>query len=95
MTFHVGQKVVCIDDDWCVVVGNPANNAGPHPVNGEVHVVSAIALVDDVEYLYLSGFPAHVSYDAMAFRPIVEKKTDISVFTALLNPSPSKVIERV
>lgn len=29
------------------------------------------------------------------FRPLVEKKTDISVFTALLNPSPSKVIERV
>lgn len=36
-----------------------------------------------------------VPFRASRFRPITEHKTDISVFKALLNPTPAKVLDHV
>ena len=77
-----------------------------HNLNrGDIYRITKIEFRNDCEtaeavpLLLVDGarhfeFP-YIGFLPGQFRPIVEKKTDISVFTALLNPSPSKVIERV
>ena len=87
MTFHVGQKVVCIDAsqsdgrEWMADV----------PKEGAVYTVRGIIAIYDpvldeavtaLQLEEIANFPAwEGSYAAHRFRPIVEKKTDIS-FTA-------------
>lgn len=99
MTFHVGQKVVCVDASVSSYFGTR-----PPLVRGGIYTVTAVIpplahWPDDAWGLLVAeASPLHplaVGFVANRFRPIVEKKTDISCFTALLNPSPSKVIERV
>ena len=80
MTFHVGQKVVCVD------VGEP----NEHLRVGAVYTVAggggnwlrepSIFLVETKHPL--SGLP----FWSRRFRPIVERKTDISIFTKMLTP---------
>lgn len=98
MTFHVGQKVVCIRD-----IEPYFDEAMPEV--GRVYTVRSIEgfllgvgirLVEIInpprDY---SNARCECSFWIGAFRPVVEKKTDISIFTALLNPSPAKETERV
>jgi len=81
--FRVGQKVVCVD---------AASEA--HLIKGHVYTVTR------TNYL-----PTYVSVDCCArhgnvdgagwrsfrFRPIVERKTDISIFKKMLVPNTEKV----
>jgi len=39
--------------------------------------------------------PDEIAFIAARFRPVTEKKTDISIFTRMLNPSDRKVAETV
>ena len=78
--FYVGQKVVCINDsDACCVV------------KGTVYSVDAVFMYDGKLFLNIDGPNlCRVSRRAMwaaRFRPVVERKTDIAIFTAMLNPS--------
>lgn len=92
MTFHIGQKVVCINDEW---YHPPSPFAISKPRLGVVYRIRAIehCLIADATYLLLDevinpivpGFRNEPDFLATCFRPIVEKKTDISVFTAMLN----------
>lgn len=80
MTFRVGQKVVCIDDSpsWLGDLSALERN--------KVYTVAAVfehgITVGEIEtpspYLWFS---------LTRFRPIVEPKTDISIFTQMLKPS--------
>ena len=79
MTFRVGQKVVCV---------HPVDDL----VKDAVYEVLAIGLswrntqmldVNDSQFGCLAFY-------AWRFRPLVERKTDISIFTAMLNPSKVK-----
>jgi hypothetical protein len=98
MAFHVGQKVCCVDDEpdagreW----SGAALKAGTvytirdfvsdhYPGENElcVRLVEVIRQYD--------GF----GFRASRFRPVVERKTDISVLTALLEPKNHKRIREV
>lgn len=85
MTFRVGQKVVCINGEW-------NHDSLNHPRKGDVCTIANIYDPTrpppylQCSYLGLVEFPvAHYAGDY--FRPVVERKTDISVFLAMLNPS--------
>ena len=103
--FYVGQEVVCVDDyqdrfcdyqdRFCI---------GHDPTwkdlkNGVVYTVRAVRIDEDtgLQELHLNEIirrphPHHGrenGYLSPRFRPAV--KTDISVFTAMLNPAPTRV----
>jgi hypothetical protein len=92
--FHVGQKVVCIH-------GCPSSNPLPHCVKGKIYTVANVYIIDDLTMIELFElpFPGLVDADgewmpgfvAECFRPVVERKTDISIFTAMLNKKPEQV----
>ena len=92
--FYVGQKVVCIAN-WRPY-SNAYNNA---PKKGSIYTVREllnlgtapsirlVEIVNDPVDVYVNiGFAIEASWITTAFRPLTERKTDISVFRALLNP---------
>ena len=90
MTFYPGQKVVCINKDgWMdLTTGLPENG----PVYGQVYTVDRVLLsafgydcvsLMEFQQLMVNGPP---KYPARAFRPVVERKTDISIFEKMLKP---------
>lgn len=102
--FCVGQRVVCVDvspsfDGWVTPL-----------VKNRIYVISGFSDVDNQYgpgvYLYgIDNSPRRVTvggiryrmdgYSATRFRPVQEKKTDIGLLTALLNPANHKVLEGV
>lgn len=83
---HIGQKVVCIiepDDD--------PDAPGDEVTRGGIYTVANIFITDD-EFVMLEFVEMHQpgsedwwpGYEADYFRPAIERKTDISVFTELL-----------
>lgn len=86
MTFYVGQKVVCVDDDWD---GN--DRVDQYPQKDVVYTVNEIKCRGDWRGLILeevcnrayhdevTGF-GEPSFDVVAFRPAVSPKTSIKVF---------------
>lgn len=94
MSFHVGQRVVCIHNgSWVTLDGFAAGELFRVPRKGEVFTVAAI---DDSDgsgtYLGFAECAPDHGYDSRHFRPV--KKTSISVFTRMLIPKPKKVRER-
>lgn len=97
MTFRVGQKVVCVNADrWPLW----AKNSCVLPVHGRVYTVRDIWSFSKGPVIYLdeiknpaccvnddSGALIEPGFPALRFRPVVERKTDISIFTSMLNPS--------
>lgn len=93
MTFHVGQKVVCVDDkNW----GHPEPPLN-WPVTGRVYTVRGFSAAWDengsnglllAEVSSGNYFDAgeEVGFKRRRFRPIVETKTDISIFKRMLTP---------
>jgi hypothetical protein len=92
MNFQAGQKVVCVDAGFD---NEPGRRwlADP-PIEGQVYTVRRVLLVDsyngreqgvvldEIKNLPTWGY----SYRATRFRPVVERKTDISIFTRMLTP---------
>jgi hypothetical protein len=80
MSFHVGQKVVCIDAS---LPANPWHRANPL-TKGRIYVVRHLFVkcidIDDSQR----------GWQNWRFRPVVETKTDISIFTEMLTPAPAK-----
>lgn len=97
--FRIGQKITCI----AVLESSDALKFIPNrPVLNGVYTVRADALVYNEQYLLLEELhnPAddwsEIGYGEPPFwhglfRPLVERKTDISIFTAMLTPSPVTV----
>lgn len=98
--FRVGQKVVCIDDA-CL----PGYKWGEgKPEVGKVYTVREIGLISFIdgspcirlEELYRPNARAHgvkhpdMPYMARRFRPAIERKTDISIFTKMLTKQTVK-----
>jgi hypothetical protein len=94
--FRIGQKVVCIytasalqQAEWAPAI---------FPVVGQIYHIRGIP-DDSPELVWLVeidnseiicghfGYPADGAFPARAFRPIVERKTDISIFMRMLKPS--------
>ena len=91
MAFYVGQKVICVgfprasfSDRWCEFWHPPK---GGDPKKGNVYTVSRIhetsieiaEINSPADEYWLEGFLK------VGFRPVVERKTDISIFTEILN----------
>ena len=89
MTFHVGQKVtqVC---EWPA----PPWPGEAAPTFGVVYTVREVADFGGFgcglllcEIVNLPRACGEVAFRTEYFRPVIERKTDISIFTAMLNPT--------
>lgn len=89
MNFQVGQKVVCVD-------ASPGKWPDMTPlVKGDVYTVAAL-FRHDLHGLGVQLVEVRMPfktdwYYAKRFRPAVERRTDISIFTAMLNTQRDKV----
>lgn len=86
MAFHVGQKVVCVD----------ASFAAALKVDAEYVVTKTSGVCGGNEYICVKngGGLNDGGWMRFRFRPVVEKKTDISIFTQLLSPSEIEKAKR-
>ena len=92
--FRIGQKIVCVYDD----IPEPwASHLIPIKI-GDVYRVRGLPISPTGRPgIYLAGIhnPVHEVFDMERgycreyFRPAVEKKTDISIFTKILNSAPT------
>lgn len=97
--FHVGQKVACVlqpQHPWYL------NKCPNRPVKDGVYTIREIMFVEGVMGFLLGELlnPARPWSNAPFsepgfhhgfFRPVDERKTDISIFTKMLTGSPQKV----
>lgn len=88
---YSGRKVVCIQDEWYTLNGEQV------PVAGKVYTIREIGSTNGGIYIrlmeivnaprqYANGF-AECAFDLDGFRPVDERKTDISEFEKLLKPA--------
>lgn len=94
--FRVGMKVVCVKrGPWRSKLINGLDAGYVGPKYGEVlaiaEIVSGDTLIPQVRLVFQKY--GITRWQADRFRPIVEKPTDIAIFTAML--TPKKVTERV
>lgn len=101
MSFHVGQKVICIADNW-----TPKHKGDILPRKDAIYTVRdlhftpwsipsrSLRLVEivNIEKQYIECF-GECWFTVTAFRPLIERKTDISTLTALLDPANHKRLE--
>jgi hypothetical protein len=82
--FHVGQRVVCVDVKGATCLRRK-------------HVYTCLAIEPEFLRVDCCANPDHENHRWLTrrFRPIVERKADISIFTEMLNPSPQKVREAI
>lgn len=95
--FTVGQKVVCIAAPWAVVATPPWTC----PILDSVYVVrnifpwpngrGASCRLAEIRNAPIEGFEPAFSIEF--FRPLAAPKTDISILTKLLTPSPRERID--
>lgn len=98
MTFRVGQKVVCVngvfDRTWDVVPNRPVAKQ-VYTVRAlavctfGIHVDTPCILLHEVRNsidLWEIGGAFESPFWIGRFRPVVERKTDISIFTKMLTP---------
>jgi hypothetical protein len=89
MAFYVGQRVVCVRDD------NDVFGREMIIKKGSIYTVASLVTSnwgrDGVTLVEVSPPPGVVGWLNELFRPITERKTDISIFKAMLNPSKQEV----
>ena len=82
---YPGAQIVALKAEWeNVDTGSPEYG----PQEDEICVVYCVEEVNGVIYVGLDGYD-DVGFEAEAFRPLTKRKTDISIFTALLNTKPA------
>lgn len=101
--FSIGQRVVCIaTDDWDEL---EADERGPicghiytiRGINSNAHIGPdeplGLLLFEIVNppHSHLEGF-VEADFDSSWFRPIIERKTDISILEALLLPTDKREV---
>jgi hypothetical protein len=77
MAFHVGQKVVCVDD------GNRPYVPRSPLTKGAVYTV-ATSDGRGIQIVEVTPPTRFTHFENYLFRPVQERKTDISVFTEIL-----------
>jgi hypothetical protein len=99
MGFFVGQKVTLVLD--IINRGREENR----PRKGEVYTVRTVEWANDVgseaiRLVEIVNIPrqynnafGELRFISKCFRPVVEKKTDISIFTAMLTPHKNKTVK--
>lgn len=105
--FHIGQKVVCISDCSEGPDGHTVLGPVDLPHKGHVYTVREcmVGACGKRPCILLEEIPdqwvpvmvsgdllfGNVVFEANKFRPVVERKTDISCFKAMLNQSKQTV----
>ena len=85
--FFTGQKVVCVDD-------KPRRYPDVEVKVGVIYTIAAFNEVfPDAVHLVEVAYPR--CFWADRFRPLVDRKTDISIFEHLLDPANHKQLEGV
>lgn len=88
--FVVGQKVAAtIDFDFWFKEGDVATISAIIVDTYEAH--DGVGEHVCLRFKEVEPRAGHDGFDARYFRPIVERKTDISCFKAMLNPSHTEV----
>jgi hypothetical protein len=83
MTFHVGQKVVCVDDSWQKTGSAGGALPGSAPVKGAVYTVASTPAP---EYIALEEVTPGYGWNEDAFRPAVQPREELpECLTELLN----------
>ena len=91
MISRVGQRVVCIEDQWFVEYGETCPVKGPvYTVRGfseSPHGLVGLYLEEIVNppHDYSRGF-MEGSFDRDAFRPLIGRSTSIEIFKRMLAP---------
>lgn len=100
MSFAVGEKIVCIDDDW-----HGDERAVPllgfilHvPTKRHIYTVRSVNGPNELGHHYIRVAeitnpepPKHgeVEWRSDMFRPVIERSTSIEIFERMLNPGPA------
>lgn len=101
--FRIGQKVVCVDDKLVDLntiapwARNPSRLTGVL-VEGHIYTITGVNVENEIDLLHrpcvtIAEERIPHAYLATRFRPLVETKTDISVFTEML--TTTKKTEKV
>ena len=96
MNFRVGQRVVCVDPTWGCSGPLQASNCPNLPTKGTVYTVRGLISHNENLFLLLAEITnpsvrdlfnriTEAVFEAHKYRPVVERKTDISVFRRLLD----------
>lgn len=93
--FRVNQKVVCIHAPQSPIAMKWMALGAHYPTKNSVYTIRKIVLFPDLSSGVLlselvndhMGYSPEPAFGVEHFRPIVSRKTDIAIFTALLNPS--------
>lgn len=87
MNFRVGQKVVCVDDE----PPRFPKDTPDHLVLNAIYTVIGIdpengtgVYLKETRHLVPRGSRSPRGWAPRRFRPVVERKTDISIFTKML-----------
>lgn len=104
MAFYVGQKVERLTPPSMEAMFSeyPELRSLAFPVPGSVYTIRGFCPCMGVDRIWLQEISnppmlfryigmCEVSFDPRYFRPITERKTDISIFKAMLNPSKTEV----
>lgn len=106
MTFRVGQQVVCVDATWgCATGSRHQVLCCPNlPTEGLIYTIRSIDSVVAVRGHRATAFirlveianPAASNgtepyFEAHKYRPLVETKTDISIFKKMLTPASKEL----
>jgi hypothetical protein len=103
--FYVGQKVVCIEITFAGSHSLAMQRVRKYGINlptvRDVYTVSRLGEEKGMPVVHLCEignwhlaphiYPEPPGYPSRWFRPAVERKTDISIFTDMLNPSDERV----
>lgn len=94
-SWHVGMKVVCLPrrgGRWSCVNSHPRAPFTLLPETGRVYEIAELCFDEEEQLLYITlvGLDPDALFEAPAFRPVQKRKTDISVFTALLNTTKER-----
>ena len=88
MSFRIGQKVVCINaENFCGGTWTP----GYELIKGEIYTITHLGLLigsgrPGCNIAELPPHPRHeCRFGIFRFRPLVDRKTDISIFTRMLD----------
>ena len=97
MVFRIGQKVVCIRDDWRIHLSGFARikaffrRQDADPVKGQIYRIREIVIMNGEPWLRFMelrnqeqlGFIEPL-YLGRRFRPLISQETNISIFQAML-----------
>jgi hypothetical protein len=90
--FVVGMKVQCITNEWSVISGPPLQSGDQNPEKGKIYTVAEVEADRNCVFVRLKEIMSSSSgnrrlFISTNFRPVKTIETDISVFTAMLNPA--------